>query len=234
MLDDALSRYPSRTKTHLDLACGTGYAIEYFEKHGFRSTGVDASLPMLAVARRRASSLIAGDIRELPLRKKFARITCLYDSLNHMQTREDLVASFGAIRGVMNEESLFFLDINNPDIYPAVWAMRDPYVSTGTDHHLEIATKYRRREKRAYGLVTGWAKLPNGERVKIRETHEQRAWSEAEIGDCLSEAGMGVVEVIDFDPFEEIESMDAGGVKLFFVCRAETTSSSSALSTLAL
>ena len=174
---------------------------------------------MLAVARKRASRLIAGDLRSLPLRGSFARITCLYDSLNHLQTADDLVAAFGCVRGVMNAESLFFFDVNHPDIYPAVWGLREPYVSTGRDHHLEIATRYDRRAKRAYGVVTGWANLPDGERVTIRETHEQRAWSEREITDCLQAAQLDVVEVIDFDPFQELDEVEAEGVKLFFVCR---------------
>ena len=199
MLDEALTKYPASALTHLDLACGTGYAIEYFEERGFRSTGVDASLPMLAVARKRASRLVTGDFAALPFRRSFARITCLYDSLNHLQSREELTAAFANVRHVMDETSLFLFDMNHPDIYPTVWGMRDPYVSTGADHHLEIATKYRRREKRGYGLVTGWAKLPNGERVDIRETHEQRAWSEREISSCLRDGGLEIVEVADLE-----------------------------------
>jgi SAM-dependent methyltransferase len=224
VLDDVLYKYPSRAKTHLDVACGTGLVLEHMEqKHGFRSVGIDASLPMLGIARNRVAApphLIACDLRALAVRRRFARITCLYDSLNHMLTRDDLVAAFQAVRGVMDANSLFFFDMNHPDVYPAVWAMRDPYVSSGKDHHLEIATKYRRRERRGYGRVTGWAKLPNGERVDIRETHEQFAWKQSEIEACLAAARLGVVEVIDFDPFEEIQELDTEGVKMFFVCNA--------------
>jgi len=219
MLDAMIEKYPSREKTHLDLACGTGYAVEHFEKHGYQSIGVDASVPMLFVGLKRAPRVIAGDLRALPLRATFDRITCLYDSLNHLQATADLVAAFSCVRDVMSTDSLFFFDVNHPDIYPAVWGLRDPYVSSGLDHHLEIATTYSRRDKRARGLVTGWAKLRNGERVAIRETHEQRAWSEEEIEECLHAARLDVVEVIDFDPFQEIDTVDAQGVKLFFVCR---------------
>jgi hypothetical protein len=110
--------------------------------------------------------------------------------------------------------------MNHPDIYPAVWGMREPYVSTGKDHHLEIATKYRRGERRGYGRVSGWAQLPDGERVKIRETHEQFAWKQSEIESALTTARLGVIEVIDFDPFQEIQALDTDGVKMFFVCNA--------------
>lgn len=221
VLDDVLYKYPSRGKTHLDVACGTGLVVEHMrEKHGFRSIGLDASIEMLGIAKKRAPRLIAADLRALPFRRRFARITCLYDSLNHMLTREELTAAFTAIRGVMSADSLFFFDMNHPDIYPAVWGMREPYVSTGKDHHLEIATKYRRRERRGYGRVSGWAQLPGGERVKIRETHEQFAWKQSEIESALSTARLGVVEVIDFDPFQEIQALDTEGVKMFFVCNA--------------
>jgi SAM-dependent methyltransferase len=220
VLDEVMEKYPSRAKTHLDVACGTGLAIEYFRKRGFRSLGVDASLPMLDLARARGARAIAGDYRALPLRRTFARITCLYDSLNHMQTREDLVAAFASVRSVMDDGSLFLFDMNHPDVYPAVWGMRDPYVSSADDHHLEIATRYRPRDRRGYARVTGWARMPDGKRVKIREWHEQRAWTEDEIGDALAEARLRVVEMIDFDPFGEIDSMDAAGVKMFFICSA--------------
>jgi SAM-dependent methyltransferase len=220
VLDDVLYKYPTRGKTHLDVACGTGLAVEHLAKHGFDSIGIDASLSMLSIARRRVPHLIACDLRALPLRRKFARITCLYDSLNHMLTRDDLVAAFASMRTAMASNSLLLFDMNHPDIYPAVWGMRDPYVSTGRDHHLEIATKYRKRERRGFGRVTGWARLPDGERVNIRESHEQFAWTRSEIEEALAAAKLRPVEVIDFDPFQEQQSMDVEGVKMFFVCAA--------------
>jgi SAM-dependent methyltransferase len=219
VLDDVMSKYPATARTHLDVACGTAIATAFFESKGFLSIGIDASLPMLAIGSRRARRLVAADFRSLPFRRTFSRVTCLYDSLNHLQTEEDFVAALSAVRAVMNDASLFFFDMNHPDIYPAVWGMREPFVSSADDHHLEIATKFRRREKRAYARVTGWARLPGGEVVKIRESHEQRAWSQREIGECLEAAGLVPVEIIDFDPFGEMGSVEAAGVKLFYVCR---------------
>jgi SAM-dependent methyltransferase len=220
LLDRELAKYPTIDKTHLDVACGTGLAIEYFTRRGFRSTGVDASYAMLAMARERATRLVAGDFRALPLRGTFARITCLYDSLNHVRDRNELVAAFGAIRGAMGHDSLFLFDINHPDIYPIVWGMAEPYVSSAADYHLEIATTYRKRDALGRAQVTGWAVLPGGVRVEIGEEHRQRAWKEREITDALAAAGLAPVDVIEFDPFGEAEAMDVAAVKLFYVCRA--------------
>lgn len=220
LLRDAMTKYPTEERTHLDVACGTGLAIDFFREQGWRSVGVDASLPMLRIARARASRLVAGDYRALPLRGTFARITCLYDSLNHLKDRVELAAAFRSIRGLMGPGSLLLFDMNHPDIYPAVWGTRDPFVASGAGYRLEIATTWHKREGIGRALVTGWAVLPDGARVEIRETHEQRSYREREIVETLSEAGLVPVEVLDFDPYDEAGMVDAEGVKLFFVCRA--------------
>jgi SAM-dependent methyltransferase len=216
---ESLESRPPREKTHLDIACGTGYAMELFARRGFRSVGVDLSLPMLEIAHTRVRRLVCADFRALPLRRTFARITCLYDSLNHMKERAELVAAFRAVRGVMSPESLFLFDVNHPDIYPEVWGSKEPFVASGADYRLEIDTAYRKRDRLARALVTGWAKV-RGRRVEIRERHEQRAWSKNDVRGALREAGLQAIEVVNFDPYGEADELDAETVKLFFTCRA--------------
>ena len=210
LLNRVLTGHPTRERTHLDVACGTALAMQYFEQRGYESVGVDLSLPMLQLARRRASRLIAGDMRALPLRRTFARITCLYDSLNHLQ---ELQPAFAAIREVLADDGLFMFDVNHPDVYPDIWGNDEPFVADGEDFHLEMATKFRRRDRVAQAMVTGWA-VVGGERVPIREQRQQRAYSEREIIDTLASAGLAPQEMIEFDPYGEGRS-----VKLFFVCR---------------
>jgi len=216
LLARSLDQAPPREKTHLDLACGTGSAVEFFRERGFRSVGVDLSIPMLTMAKSRADFRIAADIRALPLRTTFARITCLYDSLNHMKERDDLVAAFRAAAGVMDRDSLFLFDVNHPEIYPEIWGSPLPFTASGPDFHLEIDTRFRNGIGRA--VVSGWAKI-GGKRVGIRERHEQRAWSEQELRAMLAEAGLDAVSVENFDPYNEAEIIDAPTVKLFFTVR---------------
>src|SRR4028119_560238 len=94
LLEDALEQYPTAKRTHLDVACGTGMTVAYFRKKGWTSVGVDASLPMLQIAR----GGVAGDMRQLPFRRKFAGVTCLSDSLNHLLEPRELTAAFRSIR----------------------------------------------------------------------------------------------------------------------------------------
>lgn len=214
MVDAAFERYPTPKRTHLDVACGTGMMVEALRKRGWKSTGIDASIEML----QRTRGNVVADMRRLPFRRTFARITCLYDSLNHLLDANDLREAFKAIRGVMDHDSLVLFDVNHPDIYPEVWGIAEPFVASGKDYHLEIATTYRKRERIGRAAVSGWAMI-NGKRVVIREQHRQRAYSEREIHRALDEAGLTAIDVLDFDPYNEGEDIDAATVKLFFVCR---------------
>jgi len=213
LLAEILERYPASSNTHLDVACGTGLAIPFFGVRGFVSTGVDISSVMLNVARKRATRLVAGDTRALPFRGTFSRITCLYDSLNHLLDRRDLAAAFREVAHVMDGDSLFIFDMNHPEIYPEVWGMKEPFIDEGPDFHLEIATTYRRREQLGRALVTGWA-VVDGKRIDIRERHTQRSYERDDIIAALAEAGLHPIEVSEFDPWNE-----GRVVKLVFVCR---------------
>lgn len=225
LVEAQLTKHPTADKTHLDIACGTGLALHYFTKRGWKSTGVDASIEMLTMARSRTNRLVAGDFRALPLRGTFARITCLYDSLNHIRERNELVAAFRSMRRLMSHESLLLFDINHPEIYPAVWGMTEPFVADGKDYHLEIATTYRKRDATGNARVTGWATLPDGARAEIDERHQQRAWKEREITEALADAELAPIDVLEFDPYGEAESLDVAAVKLFYVCRVSASRS---------
>lgn len=51
----------------LDVGCGTGRWVRRYEQLGFQATGVDATLPMLTLARKRtAGPLVLGDASRLP------------------------------------------------------------------------------------------------------------------------------------------------------------------------
>lgn len=212
----ALQKHPVVPRTHLDLGCGTGLGVEFFRQEGWESIGLDASIPMLELARRRRARVTAADFRRLPFRGRFGCITSLYDSLNHMLVPDALVETFHAVRQVMTGQSILLFDMNHPDVYESVWASPEPFVARGIDFRLEMATKYDKERRAAEALVTGWARLPDGRRLPIDERRHQRCYSEPEIHAGLAAAGLEAVEVLDFDPYGEREG---NKVKLFFICR---------------
>jgi SAM-dependent methyltransferase len=220
-LDSLLVRYRPAGNRHLDLACGTAITVSHLERRGFRSTGVDFSIPMLQQARRRTRHLVAGDLRRLPFRGSFDLLTCLYDSLNHILDRKCLTEAFRSIRGAMGNGSVLLFDMNHPDIYSTIWTMKEPYISSGSDYLLRMHTRFNRRSQIGTAAVSGWVRQAGRKRIEINEVHRQRAYSEGEIRRCLGAASIEVAERIDFDPFRGAGTIAAVGVKMLFVCRPQ-------------
>ncbi|HET7710670.1 MAG TPA: hypothetical protein VFL80_01945, partial [Thermoanaerobaculia bacterium] len=119
-------------------------------------------------------------------------------------------------RDQMEAPSLLIFDVNHPEVYPRVWGMDEPFVSTGPHHHLELATSYRRRTQTARARARGWADM-GGKRIRIGEVHHQRAFSLDDVRSALGRARLRCLEALDFDPFRE--GRRAEKVKVVFVCR---------------
>jgi ubiquinone/menaquinone biosynthesis C-methylase UbiE len=75
----------------LDVACGTGEHIRYLQ-NGFRCVGVDGSEQMLAVARRKVAGVrfVHGNMTDFDLGRKFDVVLCLFSSMGHLQTKQEI------------------------------------------------------------------------------------------------------------------------------------------------
>ena len=198
-LETLLAAHRKTPHTHLDLACGTGLALELFERLGYRSVGIDFSMPMLLVAARRAERLVAGDLRAIPLRSTFGAVTLLNDTLTSIRRRSDLVRSFRSIRRCMGPDSLLLFDTTKQRSM-SLWTAGETFRLRGRRYDVSIHTSYSRARRTGTMRLEGWAR-DRGIRYVIDEVHEQRAWSRLEIVDSLRLASLRVVEVIDFRRF---------------------------------
>jgi len=78
------SRNPA-ARTLLDIACGTGLHLSYLRER-YDVQGVDASAPMISVARQRLPTvpLHIADMRTLDLGERFDAITCMFASIGYV------------------------------------------------------------------------------------------------------------------------------------------------------
>lgn len=91
----------------LELCCGTGRLLVPLAEAGHRVTGLDASQPMLAVARRKVSAarpsvaervcLVRGDIRAFALAEQFDLALVPTNSFTYLQTRAEQLAALQRI-----------------------------------------------------------------------------------------------------------------------------------------
>lgn len=111
--------YPSSGRKILDLACGTGEISIRLAKLGYQVTGVDLSADMLTVAQRKAEleqvkvELIEQNMAELELVDEYDLVGIFCDSLNYLQTEDEVNSTFQQISRYMKKGGLLLFDIHS-------------------------------------------------------------------------------------------------------------------------
>lgn len=122
----------------LELACGTGQLTIPVARLGFSTVGLDLSGAMLKVARQRASTadvsvaFVQGDMRNFSLRREFDLIFVARNSLLHLLSNEDLLATLSAARRHLTPKGVLAFDIFNPDVRRPAGPKRIPGMEVAT------------------------------------------------------------------------------------------------------
>lgn len=84
-----------RTRTWLDVACGTGRHLEFLRRT-YRVAGADISAEMLRIARRRLPGvrLVRADMQDFHLSQRFDVVSCLFSAIGHVRSERELQTSF--------------------------------------------------------------------------------------------------------------------------------------------
>jgi len=104
----------------VDLGCGTGSISIPLHKKGYQMLGVDLSEEMLAMAYDKMMGqqihfpLIQQDMRELQLPNKVDLIISYCDSLNYLQSAEELEKTFKKVHYQLNNKGYFVFDLHSP------------------------------------------------------------------------------------------------------------------------
>jgi SAM-dependent methyltransferase len=106
----------------LELACGTGQLAVPIAATRHPTLGLDRSAAMLATARERALAagasleLVEGDMRDFDLGRRFGFIFIARNSLLHLSSAEDLIATFAMVKRHLGPAGVFAFDVFNPDV----------------------------------------------------------------------------------------------------------------------
>jgi SAM-dependent methyltransferase len=113
-LISAGAHYGRPIKCVLDLACGTGRLARRLAKRVESVVGLDASESMLRDARSRTKECnvryVRGDFRDFRCDEMFDAIVCSSDSLNYVETPEQLTEVFRCVERHLSPGGLFAFD----------------------------------------------------------------------------------------------------------------------------
>lgn len=193
----------------LDLACGTGSLSEEMARLGYDVIGTDASEEMLGCAmdKKFESGLpiqyLYQDMTELDMFGTIDVTLCALDSLNHLKSLDDIRKTFERVSLFCEPGGLFIFDVNTPhkhrnilgnstfvydleDIY-CVW--QNSFSEDSPDCRVDISLDI-------------FEKNEDGSYTKYTDELSEIAFDREIIEKALTEAGMTLEAVYDFDSLE--------------------------------
>jgi SAM-dependent methyltransferase len=181
-----------------DVGCGTGLFACYLGRcWGARVFAVDRSREMLQVASRRCQEpnvhFLRQDIRCLQLPCPVDLVTANFDTVNHLLTRADLALAFRRIGENLKPGGHFVFDVitrPHPSIRPVAFVRRLHAKGRGLFQRIRWDPL---RALLSISIVHRWPR-PSPPTIEL---HVERAYSPAEVGRLLLDAGFVIRGVLD-------------------------------------
>jgi SAM-dependent methyltransferase len=116
-----IEKFSPKTKTILELGCGSGSHAEFLCQSGFQVTGIERSKEMVdEVIKKNINnfSAITGDIVTTELSKKFDTVISLFHVISYLTSNEDLLQCFKKTHNHLNDNGIFIFDVwYSPAVY---------------------------------------------------------------------------------------------------------------------
>jgi ubiquinone/menaquinone biosynthesis C-methylase UbiE len=211
------------TQKLLDVACGEGsFAVEMSLK-GWEVTGVDQSEEMLRLAQHRAQkantkvNFQKQDMRFLDYSNDFDLATCWFDSLNYNITRDNLQSSFNSVFRTLKPGGWFLFDMNTCYGLSVTWQKNRCYVAQETPELVELHRTSYDYEKHIACLKLTWFVKMGDLWEKFEEKHYERAFTLAEIEDCLQYSGFKIKDRLG--SLMPPTGLETNSSRVWFICQ---------------
>ncbi len=177
----------------LDLACGTGTMSLIMAQKGYDVIGVDNSPEMLGEAREKAFEagedilFLCQDMCSIDLYGTVDCTVCLLDSLNHLESKEELLEAFKRVSLFTVPGGLFVFDVNTE--YKHKYVLGDnTFVYDNDDVYCVWQNEYD-DESKTVEIFLDFFQEENGLYRRSSEYFAERAFSDSDIKKLLFEAG---------------------------------------------
>lgn len=185
-----------------DLACGTGNVTLPMAKRGYEMIGVDNSVSMLNIARKKAADenqnilFLNQSITRLDLYGTCDAFLCMIDGINYVLSPQLLADAFSRIkRCFLNPGGVLIFDISS--YYKLSKTVgTNTFIHDGDDIFYAWENKFYEKKKLSEMYLNFFVKGKSGYK-RFCEHQLQRAYSDGEIKKALKKAGFTDIEAYD-------------------------------------
>lgn len=211
-LQDLLGQHAVSGRRALDLACGTGTLALLLADAGWQVVGLDSSTAMLDLAREKTVAqpptlrpqFVQADLRSflaepgaLPGLQpaSFDLVTCFYDSLNYLQTEQELAACFANVALAVAPGGLFVADMNTQHFLEHDW---EPVIVQESAHFVHVQqSQFDQATTSSTMVLTGFVGDDERGYERFDEVHVERAYPVETVMQLLAASGLVVEAVYD-------------------------------------
>lgn len=217
---ERLQKYHVDGNLLLDLACGTGELSIRLAEEGFSVTGVDLSSDMLAVAQAKSEGagtpipFFEQNMTDLEGHGLFDIIGIFCDSLNYLQTEEEVTQTFSTVYQHLKTGGIFFFDVHS--IYKISQVFINQTFALNEDNLSYIWNSFPGKFPNSVEHDLSFFVLDGqtGKYDRFDELHFQRTFPVQQYTDWLKSAGFDLLEVsADFENTAPISHSE----RIFFV-----------------
>lgn len=182
---------PPRARTLVDVACGTGGHLRYFQQW-FDCRGLDASASMLRIARKRVPEvpLARGRMESFRLAERYDVITCLFSAIGYVRTLPALEATF---RNFVRHLRPGGIVIVEPWLAPTQYRTGSTHLITHDTPKLRIARMSVAGRRRNESIIEFHylIAMPGRQVRYTRDPHVMGLFSVPEVLERMRRAGLG-------------------------------------------
>ncbi len=203
----------------LDLCCGTGILAADLHDAGVDVIGLDGSRAMLERAKRTAPGqpFVQGDARRFGFKPVFDAVVCMFDSLNHMMTADELGAAFTQVHDCLVPGGWFLFDLNTETAYLQHWNGSHRIVDA--DMSVTCSSGYDPRKRRGVFELRIERASQNSASDTEEVTLRQRCHSSPEISSALEGAGFILTSTYAFEQGACVSVPGPDAERVFYLCR---------------
>ncbi len=220
-IDFFLKKYEVPSKLVCDLGCGTGQITRRLRDRGYDMTGIDLSPEMLGVAMEGDSDgilYLCQDMREFELYGTMGAIISACDSINYLESTDDLYMVLSLMKNFLDVGGLFIFDVNTRYKYETVLA-DNTFAESREEGAFIWENEYDPEEKNNYYGLTLFIGDDESGFERFYEEHVQHAFSHEEILETIKKSGfMELIECVDVDTMSEVRNESE---RIYYILRRQ-------------
>ena len=201
----------------LDMGCGTGNLTIRLAERGFDVIGQDASSEMLAIAAEKSSEVqwICQNMAETELGEEVDAVISTLDSINHLESAEEIAACFVSAAANLKRGGAFVFDVNTIYKHREILA-NNTFVYDVDEAYCVWQNEFSPEDNGVSIDLDIFFEEEDGSYTRGGESFREIALPVDEMREMLEESGFEVVEIYDYLTFNQHSE---NSEKLLFVTK---------------